>query len=85
MPRFSGLVVIEYFNIECMAALKAETQAPLIVDADTVSTRPVAFERFKPAIGRFLRRGGIAVQRSLPRRLSPCARESVNYAPGHKN
>ena len=35
-----------------MAALKAETQTPLIVDADTVSTRPVAFERCKAVIGR---------------------------------
>jgi hypothetical protein len=45
-------VVIDYFNIKRMAALKAEANAPLVVDADTVSTRPVAFERFEPIVGR---------------------------------
>jgi hypothetical protein len=45
-------VVIDYFNIKCMAALKAETYTPLVVDADTVSTCSIAFERFEPVIGR---------------------------------
>jgi hypothetical protein len=44
-------VVINDFHIFCTCIRPTKTDSPLIVDADAVLTRTIAFERFKMIAG----------------------------------
>ena len=44
-------MVIHNFYVMRVFALPAETNAPLVIDADAVLTRAVAFESFKAVAG----------------------------------
>ena len=45
-------MVIRDFHVVGVAVFPAETDAPLVVDADAVLAFPVAFERFEPVARR---------------------------------
>lgn len=45
-------MVIDYLDVESLAALKAETDAPLVVDANAPLMLSVAFQGFQPILGR---------------------------------
>ncbi len=44
----SPSVVVNYFNLKRIIALPLETDAPLVIDPDTVLSRSIAAERFQP-------------------------------------
>jgi hypothetical protein len=44
-------VVIDYFNVKCLAFDKAKTQTPLLIDTNTPEAQPVA-EQALQMIGR---------------------------------
>lgn len=45
-------MVINDFHILCTGVRPTKTDPPLIVDANTELTRPIAFKRFKMVAGR---------------------------------
>ena len=52
MAAVLGSVVVGDFDFAGIAARPAETETPLIIDADAVLAGTLAFERFKPVAGR---------------------------------
>jgi hypothetical protein len=41
-------LVVDDRNVQCSAALEAEYQTPLVIDADRIAALPSTFERLQP-------------------------------------